>query len=66
VHAENVRQVEAALEQRRKEEAAEAERKRNYRPTFDEIVTVVANHYATDEVSVRRWIAEPKAGKKAA
>lgn len=64
-HEENRKLVEAALEQRRKDEAAEAERQRNYRPTFDEILAVLATHYNRDVDTVRSWVAEPKARKAA-
>ncbi len=61
------RRVAAELEQRRKDEAAaEDERRRNYRPSFDEIVALLAANYRTDTATVRTWITEAKAAKKAA
>jgi colicin import membrane protein len=53
------RRVATELEQRRRDEAlAEAQRLANYRPSFDEIVLVLADHYKRDVAIVRQWIAE--------
>lgn len=53
------RRVTTELEQRRRDEAlAEAQRLANYRPSFDEIVLVLADHYKRDVAIVRQWIAE--------
>lgn len=48
------------------EREAEAQRIANYRPSFDEIVAVLAAQYKRDTATVRTWISEPKAERKAA
>jgi hypothetical protein len=48
--------IEAELEQRRKDEAEAAERRKNFKPTLDNLVAVIASRFERDEETARMWI----------
>lgn len=64
--AQAKREREAAEDLARMERDAEAQRVANYRPSFDEIVAIVAANYGRTPDVVRTWIREAKAERKAA